>query len=186
MRFFASLRNGHTSFNDEEVRQQAGSIPFGIRRIDGRWTIVRSRMPELHPGDVVAMVDGKPVDDWLESVREHIGQSSRTALDRMTWLRSFLFPRRFTIGTDDGRQVSVDLTASYGGRERGLMLAKEVETIRRSDGLMVIRIPSFADPKFEQASDRYKSERREMRMLSFSICAITVAVVLRANYFPPL
>ncbi|MBB3455031.1 carboxyl-terminal processing protease [Rhizobium sp. BK313] len=152
MRLFASLRNGHTSFNDEELRQQAGTIPFTIMRIDGRWTVVRSRMPELHPSDVVTMIDDKPADDWLEPIREHIGPSSQTALDRATWLRPFLFPRHFTIGTDDGRQVPVDLNASYSGPERGFTLAKEVETVRRPDGLVVIRIPSFADPKYEQAA----------------------------------
>ncbi|EJK87320.1 MULTISPECIES: S41 family peptidase [Rhizobium] len=152
MRFFASLRNGHTSFWDEELRQQAGSIPFRMRRIDGQWTLVRSKIAELYPGDVVTMVDGKPIDEWLEAVREHIGQSSLAALDWMTWLRPFLLPQRFTLGTDDGRQVPIDLTASPTGPESGLALANEVETVERSDGLVVIRIPSFDDPKYEEAA----------------------------------
>ncbi len=54
-------------------------------------------MPELHPSDVVTMIDDKPADDWLEPIREHIGQSNQAALDRTAWLRPFLFPRRFTI-----------------------------------------------------------------------------------------
>jgi carboxyl-terminal processing protease len=152
MRLFASLRNGHTSFWDEELRQKAGSIPFRISRIDGRWTVVRSRMVQLHPGDVVTEVDGKPVDTWLEQVRAHIGQSSLAALDRMTWLRPFLLPQRFTIGTDDGGQVPVDLTETPIGPERGLQLATEVEAIRRTDGVVVIRIPGFDDPKYEEAA----------------------------------
>jgi len=152
MRFFASLRNGHTSFGDEELRQQAGSIPFRMRRIDNQWTVVRSRMAKLHPGDVVTMVDGKPVDKWLEAVREHIGQSSLTALDWMTWLRPFLLPQRFTLDTDDGGQVPIDLTASPIGPESGLVLADEVEVVDRSEGPVVIRIPSFDDPKYEEAA----------------------------------
>ncbi|MGM4986521.1 S41 family peptidase [Rhizobium sp. 11_C7_N12_5] len=152
MRFFASLRNGHTSFWDEELRQQAGSIPFRMRRIDGQWTVVRSGIAELHPGDVVTVVDGKPVCEWLEPVREHIGQSSLAALDWMTWLRSFLLPQRFTLGTDDGGEVPIDLTALPSGPESGLVLANEVETVHRSDGLVVIRIPGFDDPKYEEAA----------------------------------
>jgi carboxyl-terminal processing protease len=152
MRFFASLRNGHTSFWDEELTQQTGTMPLRIRRIDNQWTIVRSRITHLHPGDVVTVVDGKLVDDWLGTVREHIGQSSLAALDWMTWLRPFLLPRHFTIGTDDGRQVAIDLTELPTEPERGPPLASEVETIHRPDGLVVIRIPSFDDPKHEEAA----------------------------------
>ncbi len=152
MRFFASLRNGHTSFWDEELTYQTASMPFHIRRVEDQWTVVRTRLVELHPGDVVTAVDGKPVDQWLEDVREHIGQSSLAALDWMTWLRPFLLPQRFTIGTDDGRQVAIDLTEPPTGPERGLLLATEVETIYRSDGVVVIRIPGFDDPKYEEAA----------------------------------
>ncbi len=152
MRFFASLRNGHTSFWDEKLGQQAGSIPFRINRINGQWTVVRSRMVQLRPGQVITEVDAKPVDAWLEAVREHIGQSSLAALDRMTWLRPFLLPQRFTISTDDGGQVPVDLTEASIGPESGLPLAAEVETIRRTDGVVVIRIPGFDDPKYEETA----------------------------------
>ncbi|TWB53080.1 carboxyl-terminal processing protease [Rhizobium sp. ERR 922] len=152
MRFFASLQNGHTSFWDEGLAQQTGPMPFRIRRVDDQWTIVRSRLAELHPGDVVTVVDGKPVDGWLETVREYIGQSSLAALDWMTWLRPFLLPRRFTIGTDDGRQVAIDLTEPSTDPERGVLPATEVETIHRPDGVAVIRIPGFDDPKYEEAA----------------------------------
>ncbi|MBN8950492.1 MULTISPECIES: S41 family peptidase [unclassified Rhizobium] len=152
MRLFASLRNGHTSFWDEELAQQTGPMPFRIRRIDSRWTVVRSRMAELSPGDVVTIVDGRPVDEWLESAREHIGQSSIAALDWMTWLRPYLLPQRFTVGTDDGRQVPIDLTEPLAGPERGPPLATDVETVQRKDGVVVIRIPGFDDPKYEEAA----------------------------------
>jgi len=152
MRFFASLRNGHTSFRDEELTYQTGSMPFRIKRVENQWTVVRSRLAGLHPGEVVTTADGKPVDQWLEAVREHIGQSSLAALDWMTWLRPFLLPQRFTIGTDDGRQVAIDLTEPPIESERGLPLAIEVETVHRPDGVAVIRIPSFDDPKYEEAA----------------------------------
>lgn len=152
MRLFASLRNGHTSFNDEMLWQQAGSLPFTVRRIDGRWLVVTSRLPDLHPADVIITADDKPIDDWLEPLREKLGQSSLAALDRTTWLRPFLFPLRFTIGTEDGRKVPVDLTAIYSGPEQGIVLSKAIETTHRSDGVVVIRIPSFENPKYEQAA----------------------------------
>jgi len=95
MRFFASLQNGNTSLWDEELAQRSGSLPFRIRRIDNRWTIVRSRLPQLHRGDAVVEVDRNSVSDWLEAVREQIGQSSLAALDWMTWLRPFLLPAMF-------------------------------------------------------------------------------------------
>ncbi len=150
MRFFASLQNGHTSFWDEELAQRSRSLPFRIRRIENRWTIVRSRVPQLHPGDAVVEVDRKPVNDWLKVVREHIGQSSLAALDWMTWLRPFLLPHCFTIGMDDGRRVPIDLTET--GPEGGPLLSSHVETIQRMDGVTVIRIPVFDDPKYQEAA----------------------------------
>lgn len=152
MRLFASLRNGHTSFNDETLWQQGGSLPFTVRRIDGRWVVATSRLPGLHPADVIVMADNKPVDDWLKPVRENIGQSNLAALDRTTWLRPFLFPSRFTIETEDGRKVPVDLTATYSGPEQGVFLPTAVETTHLSQGVVVIRIPSFENPKYEQAA----------------------------------
>ncbi|OMP69381.1 peptidase S41 [Agrobacterium tumefaciens] len=152
MRLFASLRNGHTAFNDETLWQQAGSLPFTVRRIDGRWVVVTSRLSGLRPADVIIMADDKPVDDWLKPVRDNIGQSNLTALDRTTWLRPFLFPSSFTLGTEDGQKVPVDLTATYQGPQQGFVLSKTVETVHRPDGITVIRVPSFESPKYEQAA----------------------------------
>ena len=152
MRFFASLHNGHTSFTDESLGQNTGPAPFRIRPIDGRWTVIRSRTPGLFPGDDIVTVDGKPVAEWIAPVRGHIGQSGAAALDRLTWVPTFLLPKRFSLDLDDGRHVPVDLGQPAIGPERGMILPSEVETFTRSDGLVVIRIPSFGDPRFEAAA----------------------------------
>ncbi|WP_337269142.1 S41 family peptidase [Oryzifoliimicrobium ureilyticus] len=127
-------------------------MPFTVRRIDGLWVVVTSRLPELQPADVIVTVDDKAVDDWLEAVREYIGQSSLSAVDRVIWAHSLLFPRQFVLGIEGGQRVSVDLEAEPSAAERGFLLAKAVEANHRPDGVVVIRIPSFESPEYEQAA----------------------------------
>jgi carboxyl-terminal processing protease len=152
MRLFASLHNGHSSFTNELLGQGSGPAPFKIRMVEGQWTVVRSRLAALSPGDVVTSVDGKPATEWLAPVRAMIGQSNVMALNRRSWNATYLLPSHFTLGLRGGREVPIDLTIPATGPERGPLPASRVETVERSDGLVVIRIPSFGDPSFEEAA----------------------------------
>jgi carboxyl-terminal processing protease len=142
-RLFASLENGHTGFTDLPLQDQAGDMPFRAQRMDGKWVVTRSTIPALNPGDVIVAVDGQPVDSWLKPVRSGIAQSDDFARDRLTWISEMLFPRRFTLGLQGGRSVPIDLDSKSAGPMRGRMLSRESG---------VVRIPSFDDPKFEQAA----------------------------------
>lgn len=151
MRFFASLKNGHSGFYDQTL---FGSppIPFLALPVEGRWTVIRTRTPALAPGDVIETIEGKPIDDWLRPIMAHIGQSNRAAQERLTWSQSFLFPERFTLGLAGGRQVMIDRTKPSTGEIRGFTLPDEVTTTKRPDGVAVIRIPGFDEPKYEAAA----------------------------------
>lgn len=148
MLFFASLENGHTSFTDSALSTGAASVPFRVNRIDGRWTIISSKLATLQPGDVIVTVDKAPVDAWIASFAKYIGGSNKAAVDRLIWFQSSLLPTHFTLGLENGQRVPIDLTPSkdmIGASTPSL----STQTIHRPDGVTIIRIPSFENPKFE-------------------------------------
>ncbi|WP_321378796.1 S41 family peptidase [Rhizobium sp.] len=152
MRLFASLRNGHTSFVDDQLREEMGPRPFMIRLIEGQWTVVWTRITALSPGDVIAGIDGKSVAEWFDPVYDYIGKSHSVVLDFSLWRFADVLPKVFTLRMDDGRQILIDLTAATDGQAHGRFPANDVDIIRRDDGLVVIKVPAFDDPKYEQSA----------------------------------
>lgn len=168
MRFFASLRNGHSSFTDRQLGERAGPAPFSVRRVDGRWTITESRLADLAPGDVIVTIDGQSPDAWLAPRRELVAASNEAAADRAQWFFP-LMPQRFTIGTAGGRAVVVDLNTVPDVPPRGRRRPEKVETIRRPDGVLVIRIPSFDDRAFESAAIDAVKQAGAARAILFDV-----------------
>src|SRR4051812_45285102 len=66
MELFAQLKNGHSFFLDPWLNETYNQ-PLGFRLVamDGRQVVVRSRLPELSNGDVVLLLDGRPIDQVL-------------------------------------------------------------------------------------------------------------------------
>ncbi|MCM2292820.1 S41 family peptidase [Allorhizobium sp. BGMRC 0089] len=151
MRLFAGLRNGHTRFMDDQLWVNQNEGPMRIQLVEGCWTVVWTRLHELSPGDVIVSIDGRPVADWVAPFYDYVGSSS-PASHFEGWHFAEIFPKRFTVLTDDGRQIMLDLDDAVEQQARGRLYPVEVETIHRHDGLMVIRIPAFNDPRYEQAA----------------------------------
>ncbi|WP_231728693.1 MULTISPECIES: S41 family peptidase [unclassified Sphingomonas] len=151
MRLFASLENGHSSFYDA-VLDAAPTLPFHARPVEGKWAVTTSWIPELSPGDVITAIDGVPVDQWLTPIRAIVAQSDARAKNRVLLLQGrTLWPQRVRLSLASGKSVNIDRTATQGER-RPASKPFEVETKVRPDGVVVIRIPSFNDPKFEAAA----------------------------------
>lgn len=151
MRLIASLNNGHSAFYDE-VLDDEPFLPFIARPIGGKWTIIASWIPEVSPGDVIATVDGVAMDSWVEPLRAIVGQSDRRAQDRLLLQQGrALVPQRVRLGLASGKSVDID-RATPRGERRPARKPFEVETTVRDNGVVVIRIPSFDDPKFEAAA----------------------------------
>jgi carboxyl-terminal processing protease len=151
MRLFASLENGHSSFSDRLLDDEP-TLPFHARPIEGKWTVTASWIAELSPGDVIVTIDGTPIDLWVAPLRAIVAQSDARATDRVLLLQGrALWPQRVRLGLASGKIVSVDRAAPRGER-RPVPKPYEVETTVRTDGVVVIRIPSFDDPKFESAA----------------------------------
>lgn len=152
MRLFAGLRNGHTGFMDDQLWADQNDAPMRIQLVEGCWTVVWTRLPELSPGDVIVSIDGRPVADWVAPFYDYVGRSEPTPSHFDDWHFADIFPKRFTVVTDDGRQIVLNLDGAIEQQARGRLYLDEVEVIRRDDGLMVIKIPAFNDPCHEQAA----------------------------------
>lgn len=148
MRLIASLENGHSSFSDE-VLEDEPTLPFHARPIEGKWMVTSSFIAEVSPGDAITTVDGVPIDRWLEPSRAIVAQSDARGKDRLVLLQGrAMWPQTVRLGLASGKTVTIDRAAPRGER-RPARKPFEVETTVRPDGVVVIRIPSFDDIKFE-------------------------------------
>lgn len=169
-RFFAGLKNGHTVFIDRSLRAAAGAMPFAADRIEGGWTVTRSRLADLPPGAVIVMVDDVPAETWLAPARATIAVSNAAALDAQSWGSAWRLPaRRFTLGLAGGARIAIDLDRPATGPERGMVLPKEVAITVRPDGVVVIRIPSFDAPGFEEMAITFVRANAGARAILFDV-----------------
>ena len=109
MEFAATLHDGHTWFYDDWLDKKYGQpVGFIAYPIDGYWTVIRSAIENVKVGDVITKIDGSPVDQVFAANRKYISASS----DRDAGVSFFdtpaIFPERFTLTLDDGRQAVVD------------------------------------------------------------------------------
>lgn len=148
MRLIASLDNGHSSFTDQALDDEP-VLPFHAMPIEGKWAVTASWTPLLSPGDEIITVDGLPIEEWLEPHRKLVGQSDLQAKNRVLLLQGrALWPDRFRLGLGNGGIIEIERTSPRIER-RPALRPREVETIVRSDGVVVVRVPSFDNPKFE-------------------------------------
>jgi hypothetical protein len=63
LRFMASLRNGHTQFNDSHM--DGRPLKFRLLEVEGQWVVPGSQDSKLPRGVVVRTIDGTPVDDFV-------------------------------------------------------------------------------------------------------------------------
>ena len=119
MEFVAGLHDGHTWFYDKWLDKTYGQpVGFIAYPIDGRWIVVRSAIDSLKTGDVISRIDGTPIDQFFAAHRKYVSASS----DRDAGVSFFdtppIFPQRFALALDDGRQVIID-RANDKKREEG-------------------------------------------------------------------
>ena len=167
-RLIASLNNGHSSFYDA-VLDEEPLLPFFARPVEGKWTVTISWIAEISPGDVITTVDGVPVEQWLEPTRAIVAESDARAKNRVLLVQGrALWPQSFRLGLASGKTVAIDRAAPLGER-RPIHKPFEVETTVRPDGVVVIRIPDFDDPKFETAAIAAVKANAGARLILFDV-----------------
>jgi carboxyl-terminal processing protease len=109
MALIASLHDGHTWFYDDWLAQAHGQpIGFTAYPLDGRWIVVRSQIALIHTGDVVLAIDGETIATFFDRQRRYISASSERDAATSLFDTPALFPDRFRVHLDDGRDVLVD------------------------------------------------------------------------------
>jgi carboxyl-terminal processing protease len=148
MEFVARLRNGHTVLWDSWLTKNYGqSVGFYARPLDGKWVVQTSLMPSIKAGDVLSKIDGIEAETFFRRQQKYISGSNEAAQRHNLFFLPYLFPGRFTLTFEGGRSVEVDRTANNLPAEgktspEGRWLTKET--------IAYIRIPSFAEPLFEE------------------------------------
>ena len=109
MEFVAGLHDGHSWFYDTWLDQNYGQ-PIGLLAypLGGKWTVIRSQLESLRAGDLIAVIDGTPIDDFFERNRRYVSASSSRDAGVSFFDTPAIFPERFTITLADGRKVRID------------------------------------------------------------------------------
>jgi carboxyl-terminal processing protease len=149
MALIARLKNGHSGFGDRWLRETYGQpLGFAARPIGADWVVTHSEVAGLAPGDVILGIDGRPFEDFFQAQRRYIAASDERWARRALCEHPYLFPGAFTLELDRGRQLRITRRGEFRwpGQDAAPVAAAE------DDGVLWIRIESFASPSFEQAA----------------------------------
>ncbi len=149
MEFFAMLRNGHTGFSDKWLQDTEGQqLGFYATTVEGKWVVLRSNLPELKPGDVIAEIDGQPFEEFFQGKKKYLSASDERWTRRALFESPYLFPQSFGVVLQDGRKVAVKRHGQFQWPGQGYSDIVATE----KDGIGYIRIPSFSKPVFNRAA----------------------------------
>ncbi len=169
LELLAQLKNGHSDFWDQWLDDTYGQpLGFRLSTIDGRQVVVRSRVAGLSAGDVVTLLDGKPIDQVLSEIEKYVPASSDAIRRRGVMSRAFAFPPAFTLTLDDGRTVEIDrlnqkLAPSQPRQQEGKWL---------EDGIYYLYLPSF---------ENRQDELQAVELLKQNVHAKAMIIDVRGN-----
>jgi len=142
----AKLKNGHSGFNDYWLIDNHGQmLGFQARQIDSSWVVTASTIADLKRGDVIRSINGQPFQDFFLSVSKYLVGSNQREQQVSLTNRPYLFPRSFELETSNGRKISI-VRKGWPDNEQYQIGVQE------KDGVAYIKIPSFRDPKLEEAA----------------------------------
>jgi carboxyl-terminal processing protease len=141
MEFIAGLHDGHTWFYDKWLDQNYGQpVGFIAYPIDGKWVVTRSLLDAVKTGDVLAKIDGASIVEFYAANVKYVSASS----DRDAGVSFFdtpaIFPPRFTLTLEGGRQVAID-RARDKKREEGM--PKTEGRWLAPDTVAYVKVPTF-------------------------------------------
>jgi carboxyl-terminal processing protease len=149
MAFVAALGNGHTWYGDWWLRRQDGqSLGFYAHPIGDQWVVTESVNPQVAIGDVVEAIDSIPIRTLYERDRALMFASDDRWRERSLFEHPYLFPKSFALHLAGGKTVAVTRSAPFMFHGD----APQADSIYRRDDVLVIRIPSFAKPQFEDSA----------------------------------
>ena len=158
MALVGTLHDGHSFFYDNWLAENYGQ-PTGLTVYSrgGRWVVEHSELATVHAGDVIEEIDGSPTQTLFERSRKYISASSERDATTSFFDTPVVFPQRFTLTLDGGRQVIVDRVSN-----------KSQERPTRAEGrwlrpgsIAYIRVPTFRDVRAQAAALDYLQQFHE-------------------------
>jgi carboxyl-terminal processing protease len=150
MRFFASLHNSHTLYNDDWINETIlWKRNYELAPNDADTWYVRETMTDrLNIGDVITHIDGKACAEWYQEVRPYIMASSeRIARNSFSSYLRLLTPDTITLTLADGRQIELNQTDA---KPRPPQQSNTEGDWLVENDIGYLKIPSFNDPRFQQ------------------------------------
>jgi carboxyl-terminal processing protease len=163
--FVEGLHNAHTRFSDDWLVKNYGQpLGFRAKRIEAKWVITNSDRTGLKPGDIIQAIDGSPIGTFLKEREKY--RFARKGLEGQGVLWSpYLFPERFTIRLQSGREVVVDRQAAASPAPQR---ATEGRWLKEGK-VAYIAIPSFGDAKFEKAAVDFVRQYKQAEALIIDV-----------------
>ncbi len=149
--FISLLNNGHSWYNDTKSFGASLLMGFSWMNIKGQWTVTRSLIEGLQPGDIVLKINGKSVDDQFNSLSKYFSASDvRAKQARLIWTLASLLPNECTLEiqarSGNIRQLTVNRSAL---KTTPQVLKTELKWLE-AEKIAYIKVPSFNSPEFEK------------------------------------
>lgn len=166
MALVAALHDGHTWFYDKWLDQAYGRpVGFAVYPLGQEWVVMQSGFASVKVGDIIVAIDGTPTQQRFERSRKYISASS----DRDAGVSFFdtpaVFPERFTLTLDGGRQVIVDRKND-----------QKQEPARKTEGRWInsgsvgyIKVPTFHGIETQAAALDYLKQFHEAKMVILDV-----------------
>jgi carboxyl-terminal processing protease len=162
--FVARLHNSHSAFSDRALWGEAGA-PHGywVRPLGDRWVVTLSQRPGLSPGDVLASVDGEPIEAFYARNRRYLNASTERYARRRLFFdnQRQLWPQTYTLGLADGRTVPIEGDPPPFEDAPDVVEGRWIEP----DDVAYIRVGSWNDPGYQQKAIELLREYRDARAL---------------------
>jgi carboxyl-terminal processing protease len=154
--FMAKFKNTHTWYGDSILWGEY--IPFHVMYHDyeKRWVVLSSRNKEIMPGTVIERIDKEKVEDFYKCKKGNISASSDRIARNLLFESYWLFPKQFSITTEDNRTVKI--------RRHNLAISYKKVTARIiKDDIAYISIPTFNTKEAVDATEyvrKFKSYKK--------------------------
>lgn len=164
MEFMAHLRNGHSDFGDRWLAGKAQPVGFQLDLSDGEWVVRQSFIEGLQEGHIVTAINGQPAEKFLGERMKYIAASDDRARRAKVFSTAYLWPQSFTLTLQDNRTLEVD-RLNHKWRPRATVPAAPPFP----EGVAYHRIPSFGEPRFEQAAIDFVKANTTARLIIFDV-----------------
>jgi carboxyl-terminal processing protease len=165
MEFMAHLRNGHSDFIDEWLwKNHAQPVGFWLDLTAGKWIVRDPAIEGVETGQAVIEIDGQAVDKFVGDRLKYISASDDSSRRAKVFFIGFLWPKSFTLTFDDRRTLTVNRLEPKWKPRPAQPAAPTLP-----EGVRYHRIPSFGDPKNEQAAIEFVKANSNAKLIIFDV-----------------